>query len=58
METKKFTVNIHYDYSLNIQIDAENEEDAINKAKNNNSSIYEMEYCGIIGICISNIEDV
>lgn len=52
MET--YIVNVHYDYYATVTVEAENEEDAINKAKKiaDNTPQEDLEYCDFTDACV------
>ena len=45
----KFTVNVHYDYVATVEVEAENEEQALELAKDvaDELSTQELELCGL-----------
>lgn len=51
---KTYDVNVHYDFCARITVNAKNEEDAIDKAKEIANEIPQdkLEYCNFIGACI------
>ena len=58
MEKKKFTINVHFDYGVSIEVEAKNENEAIEMAKEkaNNISIEEMDFCGFLDACVADIK--
>ena len=50
----KFTVNVHYDYVATVEVDAENEEQALVKAKEvaDGLSSQDLLYVDFTGACI------
>lgn len=51
---KTYDVNVHYDFCARVTVNAKNEEEAINKAKEiaNETSQDKLKYCDFIGACI------
>lgn len=51
---KTYDVNVHYDFCARITVNAKNEENAIDKAKEiaNETPQDKLEYCNFIGACI------
>lgn len=55
---KKYTINVHYDYYASVEVIAESENDALDKAKQiaDELPIEELEYCDYTDACVTNVE--
>lgn len=55
---KKFTVNVHYDYYASVEVIAESENEALDKAKQiaDELPMEKLEYCDYTDACVTNVE--
>ncbi|MCQ2739765.1 MAG: hypothetical protein MJ237_06015 [bacterium] len=55
---KKFSVNVHYDFYASVDVEAETEEEALEKAERmaDEMSVTEFECSGMTGKCVTNYE--
>ena len=57
---KKFTVNVHYDVCLTVEVEAENEQEALELAEKEAAmcSLNDSTCESIIGKCITDVEEI